>query len=235
MVQGWQGHDGNCTVFSKVRGSRNHSGVAISGGVNTGRPVLWPSWPASSPWVTAVGATRIAGAPLQAVEVASSAFGSGGGFSRDFSQHNASWEAAAVADYLSRNPPGLPPNGSFPGRTGRATPDVAALGEGFQVFNGGQLLDIGGTSASAPLFAGLISLLNEARMERKLPQLGFLNPWLYKHAGCLTDIVNGTNAISRDGTPLRYGFSCSRGWDPVSGLGTPMFDKMLQAALPAMY
>jgi hypothetical protein len=58
-------------------------------------------------------------------------FGSGGGFSKLFDQSDASWQAAATAHYLE-TAPGLPPPGSFPAK-GRGTPDVAALGEGYQV------------------------------------------------------------------------------------------------------
>ena len=49
---------------------------------------------------------------------------------------------------------------------GRGTPDVAALGEGFNVIVGGHMEPVGGTSASSPTFAGLVSLLNEARMAK---------------------------------------------------------------------
>ena len=56
----------------------------------------------------------------------------------------------------------LPPIGSFP-PLGRATPDVSLLGEEFQVIVGGARQSVSGTSASAPTFAAMVSLLNEAR------------------------------------------------------------------------
>jgi tripeptidyl-peptidase-1 len=62
-------------------------------------------------------------------------------------------------------------------------------------------------------------------------QLGFLNPWLYANPDVLTDITVGTNAISRAGTPFKYGYNCTSGWDPATGLGTPVFSKLLAAAL----
>lgn len=96
---------------------------------------LYPSWPASSPWVTAVGATRFINQdPTGAAgEMATDQFGSGGGFSTLWAQSpNATWQTAAVQAYLKADAGDLPPAGSFP-PNGRGTPDVSALGEGFQV------------------------------------------------------------------------------------------------------
>ena len=85
-----------------------------------------------------------------------------------------------VAAYI-KGAPQLPPAGSFP-PLGRATPDVSALGEGFQVYQDGVVGPVGGTSASTPTFAGLVSLLNEARLQVNLPPMGYLNPFIYKNA-----------------------------------------------------
>lgn len=188
---------------------------------------LWPSWPASSPWVTAVGATRFIGQKVGAQEMASDSFGSGGGFSEQFSQvPNAQWQESAVAAYLSSvDPSTLPPAGSFPPK-GRATPDVSALGEGYQVVVNGKVQSVGGTSASTPAFAAMVSLLNEARINAGKPQMGFLNPFLYSNADAFFDVTVGSN---RDMDP--YGWNCSKGWDPVTGLGTPKFDRLLAAAM----
>ena len=73
---------------------------------------------------------------------------------------------SAVAAYLKQGPslPKFPPAGSFP-PNGRATPDVSALGEGYQVYVSGKVQSVGGTSASSPAFAGYVSLLNEARFK----------------------------------------------------------------------
>jgi len=80
-------------------------------------------------------------------EMATDQFGSGGGFSTMFNQSpNASWQSAAVAKYLATvDPSSLPPSGSFPA-LGRATPDVSALGEGYQVIVNGAPVTVGGTS-----------------------------------------------------------------------------------------
>lgn len=80
-------------------------------------------------------------------------FGSGGGFSTMWNQSHAKWQSAAVAKYVAMGPtlPKFPPAGSFP-PMGRATPDVAALGEGFKVYVNGKAEPVGGTSASSPTF-----------------------------------------------------------------------------------
>merc|ERR1712151_1201771 len=109
--------------------------------------------------------------------------------------------------------------------------DVATLGDGFQVIVDGKVLSVGGTSASAPTFAGFVSLLNEARLKAGKPAMGYLNPFLYQNPGAFRDVTVGTNAISRQGTPFQYGFPCAPGWDPATGLGTPNFEKLLSVAL----
>merc|ERR1712137_561665 len=189
---------------------------------------MYPSWPASSPWVTAVGSTRFQGQTVGHAEMATDQFGSGGGFSWMFDAFQD--QKAAVANYL-KIASKLPPSASYPS-SGRATPDVAALGEGFQVLASGSVQSVGGTSASAPTFSGLVSLLNEARLKAGKPAMGYLNPWLYQHGDAFTDITAGSDKVGRGGQPLKYGFACTKGWDPVTGLGTPIFSKMLSAALP---
>jgi hypothetical protein len=224
--------EGNCTIFSKVTGTAAQPGTTAGGSAvapPAPPPVLWPSWPASSPWITAVGATRFVGQKVGGEEMATDQFGSGGGFSKQFAQApNAAWQSADVAAYI-KGAPQLPPTGSFP-PLGRATPDVSALGEGFQVYQHGNVQSVGGTSASAPTFAGLVSLLNEARLQAKQPVLGFLNPFLYKNSDAFFDVVKGTNAIGRGTGPIKYGFNCTKGWDPATGVGTPLFGKLLAAA-----
>lgn len=204
------------------------SGYAASGGHGPGKkPTLYPSWPASSPWVTSVGSTRFVGQKLYAEEMATDQFGSGGGFSAMFPAFDD--QKDAVEGYL-KIAEALPPKGSFP-PGGRGTPDVSALGEGFKVIADGDVEDVGGTSASAPTFAAIVSLLNQARLAAGKPAMGYMNPWLYKHPEAFTDITVGTNKIGRAGEKLKYGYGCAKGWDPVTGLGTPIFDKMLAAAL----
>ena len=197
-------------------------------------PMLYPSWPASSPWVTAVGATRFVGQAVGSEEMASDRFGSGGGFSQMFDQTDAQWQVGATAAYIQTGAtlPKFPPKGSFP-PTGRGTPDVSALGEGYQIYVDGDIKAVDGTSASAPAFAALISLINEARFRAGKKQMGFLNPFLYQHPEAFFDVVKGTNAIGNGGGFEEFGFAAAAGWDAATGLGTPHFDKLLAAAMKA--
>jgi kumamolisin len=89
-------------------------------------------------------------------------------------------------------------------------PDVAANADpatGYMVRVNGQAIELGGTSAAAPLWAALIVRLNAA-LGRKL---GFVNPALYALApGSLRDITSGSNGA----------FSAAAGYDMCTGLGT---------------
>ncbi|KAH8111000.1 subtilisin-like protein [Phellopilus nigrolimitatus] len=169
-----------------------------------------PNFPASCPFVTTVGATT-----QVKPEVAASF--SAGGFSNYFAQP--SYQASAVSTFLTGL--GTQFQGMF-NASGRAYPDVSAQGEGFQVVLGGDTVSVGGTSASSPTFAGVVSLLNDFRIASGKAPLGFLNPMLYTTgvAG-LNDITSGSNpGCNTDG------FAAGKGWDPVTGLGTPDFGKL---------
>jgi subtilase family serine protease len=217
----------NCVVYDTVTGNSTAQGVFSALKPAHDIPRMWPSWPSTSPWVTAVGATRFSGQKIGNPEMASVDFGSGGGFSFMFPAFDA--QKSATTGYLA-NAPDLPPAGSYP-PTGRGTADISALGEGYQVVVNGKIQSVGGTSASTPAFAALISLLNEARLKQGKATMGYLNPWIYANPQAFTDVVLGTNAIGRGTGPLKYGFNCTKGWDPATGLGTPIFTKMLDAAM----
>ncbi|KAK7696298.1 hypothetical protein QCA50_000952 [Cerrena zonata] len=181
-----------------------------------------PVFPASCPYVTAVGAT------YHIPEVVAQF--SGGGFSDTFSRP--SYQDAAVSKYLSNLP-----NGTHAGlynRTGRAYPDISAQGVSYTIWAGGKRGHVLGTSASAPTVASIFALLNDARLQNGLPALGFLNPLLYKisaeHPETLNDITQGSNPGC--GTK---GFNATVGWDPVTGLGTPNFGKWKDAVLSTQY
>lgn len=217
-----------CTSFKSVSSTKKEEGsTSFTPAAPPTNIPLYPSWPASSPWVTAVGSTRFVDQKVGNEEMSTDQFGSGGGFSSMFDAFQD--QEDDIANYF-KIAPQLPPAGMF-NKTGRATPDVSALGEGFQVITGGQTQPVGGTSASAPTFAAVISLLNEARLNNGKPALGYLNPWLYGNPTILTDIVKGNNAIGRGTFDLPYGFNCTKGYDPVSGLGTPDYEKMLRSAM----
>ena len=228
---------GNCTLWKTVSGTEpapagSNISAAGDGITPPGKAMLYPSWPASSPWVTSVGATRFVGHQVGNEEMASDQFGSGGGFSSQFNQSDAPWQVDAVAAYVAQGPSLAKfPNASLFSAHGRATPDVSALGEGYQVYVHGKVQSVGGTSASCPAFAGMVSLINAARIQAGKPVMGFLNPFLYRNADAFTDVTKGTNAIGRGTGPLPVGYAASKGWDAATGLGTPIFKKLLAAAL----
>jgi kumamolisin len=107
----------------------------------------------------------------------------------------------------------VPPSVNPGHRVGRGVPDVAGDADpdtGYDIRVDGESLAIGGTSAVAPLWAGLVALLNEGRAT----SVGFLQPWLYADApvGSLRDITVGTNGA----------YSARVGWDACTGLGSPV-------------
>jgi len=188
-----------------------------------------PSFPATTPHVTSVGATRFLEGNT-GNEGAVVAFGSGGGFSYTYPLED--WQSAAVQEYLGLNIT-FPPTCAF-NASGRATPDVSALGDvHFQVVNGGRTISVGGTSASSPTFAAVITLLNDIRLNAGKPTLGFLNPFIYQTASqnpdAFYDVVEGNNRVlfcCKLGE--LGGFETAAGWDPATGVGTPNFAVLSQ-------
>ncbi|KAI0794109.1 subtilisin-like protein [Fomes fomentarius] len=214
-----------CNLFAQL-GARGSSIFFSSGddGVGAGNCLtndgknikrFQPNFPASCPFVTTVGGT-IRVNPEVAVSF------SGGGFSNYFARP--SFQDTAVTTFLTKL--GNTNAGLF-NTTGRAYPDVAAQGQNFQVVIGGRVASVGGTSASSPTIAGVVALLNDFRLSRGEPPLGFLNPLIYASgiSAGFNDITSGSNPGC--GT---NGFTAGVGWDPVTGLGTPDFGK-LQALL----
>ncbi|TVY82948.1 Tripeptidyl-peptidase sed2 [Lachnellula suecica] len=177
-----------------------------------------PAFPASCPFVTAVGATRYV-EPELAVSF------SGGGFSNYFPRP--SYQDAAVTTYLSEHAD--PAYTQYFNTSGRAYPDVSAQGVFFHTILSGSDGLVSGTSASSPAFAGIVALLNSDRISNGLPPFGLLNPWLYSTgASALTDIVGGKS--SGCSQVAGSGFPAVTGWDPVTGLGTPDFKKLRLAS-----
>lgn len=208
-----------CNLFAQL-GARGSSILFSSGddGVGAGNcqtndgtnvRKFQPSFPASCPYVTTVGGT------YRVPEVAVSF--SGGGFSNYFAQP--AYQATAVKNYIAAF--GTSYNTLY-NASGRAYPDVAAQGNGFAVVIDGVTRSVGGTSASAPTVAGVISLLNDYRISIGKSPLGFLNPLIYSTASSgFNDITSGSNPGCSTN-----GFTAKTGWDPVTGLGTPDFLKL---------
>jgi len=109
------------------------------------------------------------------------------------------------------------------------------MGYHYEIFLNGTNVTVSGTSASAPAFASLITLINGIRMKRGLHKLGFLNPLLYNKIlskSSYNDIVTGNNTCCMGGKLCcPHGWYTAPGWDPVTGLGTPNIGKWLDILL----
>jgi len=196
-----------------------------------------PSFPATCPYVTAVGATQGPESGQPEIACTSNTGGivtTGGGFSYYFKRP--SYQGSAVATYFS-TAPNLPPTSLY-NSTARGYPDVSVLGFNYNVVIGGNTLQESGTSASAPVFAGMITLINNDRLNANKKPLGFLNPSLYAlPSSAFTDITVGENNCCAGNPPqivcCQYGFNATVGWDPLTGLGSPRYP-VLRSALLAL-
>ena len=155
--------------------------------------------------MTSVGG--VTGSPETAASLA------GGGFSNIFSPP--SYQASVVSSYL--NGIGAANSGLY-NASGRGFPDVAAPAVSVEIFDNGTAGLVSGTSCASPIFASIISLLNDELIAASKSPLGFINPLLYANTGALNDITSGDNPGCNTN-----GFSARSGWDPVTGLGTPNY------------
>lgn len=213
-----------CTLFSQL-GARGVSVLVASGdsGVggsgectNDGVKQFATAFPASCPWVTTVGGTS--GTAPEAAWTSS-----GGGFSYLFPQP--SYQAAAVKSWVASGTASSV--SQYFNASGRAYPDVAAQSTNFVIVVDGSSLLVDGTSCATPTFAGVIQLVNSDRIANGKAGLGFLNPWLYANAtSALTDITTGSIS-GCSGQISGAGFKAVSGWDPTTGLGTPIFTSLL--------
>ena len=171
-------------------------------------------FPASSPWAIGCGGTSIS---VSGTSITSEAVwndgdsGGGGGISDLFAvpsfQQNAS----------------LPPSVND-GQTRRGVPDVAgdaAPATGYQVVVSGQTEVVGGTSAVAPLWAGLTALINEGAAK----PVGFFLPFLYANPTLLRQVTQGNNIPSGS----TVGYEAGPGWNACTGLGVPNGESLFVA------
>ena len=98
-------------------------------------------------------------------------------------------------------------NGLF-NRAGRGIPDVSANGANYPVVAAGQTGQVWGTSLSTPVWASILTLINEKRSSVGKGPVGFVQPVLYSHPEVFHDITEGNNP----GCGTR-GFSAVSGWD----------------------
>jgi kumamolisin len=192
-------------------------------------------FPASSPYVLAVGGTTIANNGVNQPDIcwkegdglrADNGGSTGGGVSAVFPRPN--WQEGITIQ--SVNPGAI---------AGRCIPDIAANADWnaspYLLVVDGSAQPNGGTSAATPLWASLITLINQKRGAGK--RIGYLTPLLYQtasggvggqtigKAGC-TDVTSGDNNTASVG-----GYQAGNGYDAVSGWGTPNGQALL-AALP---
>jgi kumamolisin len=117
---------------------------------------------------------------------------------------------------------------------GRGVPDVAGNADprsGYKIFIDGKESASGGTSAVAPLWAGLIARINQKLGGR----VGFINPQIYSlksDSGAFRDITGGDNRCTY-GKFQKVGYDARPGWDPCTGLGSPNGIKLCDLLKPA--
>jgi len=208
----------SCNTEFQKNGARGISILFASGdsgvGADSGSCAQFvPQWPAASPYLTSVGASTTI--------ITQAAGFSSGGFSNRWDQP--SWQTTAVNTYLTTTA-NLPDASRF-NKSGRAFPDIALVGEQYQIIVDKATLSVAGTSCSTPSTAGIVSLLNDIRFQAKKAPLGFLNPWLYSTAAtcanCFYDVTTGSNPGC--GT---QGFPATKGWDPVTGWGALSYQQL---------
>lgn len=202
--------------WTVVSGSGDHGATDYSNIAATQySPTPTVNFPADVPWVTAVGGTTLTGTGDGFDETAWS--GSGGGFSKFFSEPDFQQSLPqSVQSQLNRQ---------------RGLPDIAADADpatGMVIYFNGQWQQIGGTSASTPLWAGITAVADQMAGH----PLGDINPGIYKVATSANagqdfrDITQGNNSFS-SGNVQVTGFQAAAGWDAVTGWGAPNAAKLL--------
>ena len=173
-------------------------------------------FPSSSPFVLACGGTKLManGNTIQSEVVwhESNTSATGGGISDVF----------ALPTY--QQAAGIPKSVNDGTRVGRGVPDVSAVADpatGYTVRVDGQTFVIGGTSAVAPLMAGLVALINQ-QLGRAV---GFMHPVLYAHPNAFRDITQGDNIT----TQTKKGYAAGAAWDACTGLGVANGQQVAQA------
>src|SRR6266487_3151103 len=185
------------------------------------------SFPTDDPWVTSVGGTTLnrEGTAFQESVWNGSGGASGGGFSIFFSTPSYQMTLpTSVQNQLNNR---------------RGVPDVAGDADpstGLAIYSttDGGWIHVAGTSASAPLWAAFMAIANQMAGH----PLGFINPALYKlaassaYAQDFHDIIVGNNSISNSQV---QGYPAVPGWDPVTGLGTPVLDELLPDLIATLH
>lgn len=215
------GAQGVSILFSSGDEGVGYNGTCLSNdGKN--RTIFLPAFPASCPYVTTVGGTK--NFPEVVAFDPRNGYASGGGFSNYFPRP--SYQDKVVPAYIKSLDSAFDP---YYNKSGRGYPDIAAQGYHYLTIWNGTLIPLDGTSCAAPTASSILSLVNDALLAAGKPVLGFLNPWLYKKGyQAFTDVIKGS-ALGCNETGLD-GFPAAKGWDAVTGFGTPNFLKILETA-----
>jgi kumamolisin len=187
-----------------------------------GKHQAYVQYPASDPNVLCVGGTTVGNIGAETFDeyvwndaYRGVAYATGGGVSAFF----------AVPDYQKTLDP---PASLTTGASGRALPDVAANASpnsGYLITVAGQRVGANGTSAAAPLWAGLIAVMNAALGT----QLGFLNPIVYQIGSAGFRDVVGAPGAADNGLNGAPGYPAGAGWDACTGWGSPRGQTLLAA------
>lgn len=150
--------------------------------------VFTPAFPSGCPYILSVGATQVN--PNSSVLAPESACNqviySGGGFSNVFSMPT--YQKSAVSSWFANHKPSYSSKLYNDSGVTRGFPDVSANGARFVVaIDGGYKYHVFGTSASAPTFASVLTLINDARLNLGKSTLGFINPALYANPSMLSE------------------------------------------------
>jgi tripeptidyl-peptidase-1 len=123
----------------------------------------------------------------------------------------------------------MPPKSYYNNKM-RGFPDISAQSVNFPVVVNGNTQPVSGTSCASPTAGGVFGLLNDARLAAGKSSLGFLNPMLYANAGALNDVTLGIQGGCGSGTQ-KDGFPAKEGWDAVTGLGSPNYERLLEVVM----
>ena len=159
-------------------------------GTNAATGMFNPSFPGTCPYVTSVGATQVqnntnvaqvlaAATNTQPEQACETVIHSGGGFSNVFSMPN--YQVSAVHTYFAKHAPPYGSDRFNNSQRSRGFPDVSANGANYVIAVDGNYSLVYGTSASAPMFGSLITLINEERLNAGKSSVGFLNNVLYQN------------------------------------------------------
>jgi subtilase family serine protease len=180
--------------------------------------------PADHPYVTSVGSTTL------------TTTGSGGSW---VSETAASFSGGGYSPWASGDPEfkipswqqGVNVTSSGGSSVARNSPDVSIVGTNISIYFSGNWSGFAGTSASAPLWAGLMALANERALASGHPKIGFASPALWAigkssaYPTCFHDITVGNNFNATN--PGKY--TATSGYDLVTGWGTPIGIPLIEA------